>query len=169
MSSALLAMGVTAPSRAQSDASATFTGTWRLGTSMTEAEREVDQAVDRAVSAMQFFERPIARDRLRSGTTVNRTIVLAFHGERATVRFATGDSYTTQLGHTERRVEDGEAMRVTQRVRSDGSLEQVFQTDSGTRWYVYRPQDDGTLRVEVITNSDRMPQAMRFTLPYRRE
>lgn len=145
-------------------------GTWRLAMAPERAEQVIDRAVDRAVDAMAFFVRPIARDRLGDGTPLIRVIDLEFHDDdRVTVELD-GRSYTTPLGRTvvRQRPSDGERLRVTQRLRSDGRLEQVFQSDGGTRWYVYRPQGPDRLRVESTTDSERMPQPMRFTLEYRR-
>lgn len=148
-----------------------FEGTWRLDHTPEEGGRILDAAADRAASAMNYFIRSIARGRLREGTHLNRRIVLRFEeGDRIFVQFDGRDSYTTRIGRTERRRgEDGEEMRVTQRFRDNGSLEQVFETDSGTRWYVYTPLPDGRMRVETTTGSPRMPQPMYFTLDYRRD
>lgn len=148
-----------------------FEGTWRLTVSQQRAQQTVNQAVDRAVDAMPFFFRPVARDRLREGTPVVRRIELDFRDDgRLSVSFD-GRRYTTRIGRTERarRARDGEPMRVTQRLRDSGQLEQVFQTDSGTRWYVYTATGDDRMRVESTTNSDRMPQPLRFRLDYRRQ
>jgi hypothetical protein len=146
-------------------------GTWRLAVSTERARQTVNRAVDRAVDAMAFFVRPIARDRLRDGTPLIRVIELRFHDDgRATVEFD-GRAYTTHIGRTEvrRRASDGERLRVTQRWRPNGQLEQVFQSDGGTRWYVYQSTGPDRMRLESTTDSDRMPQAMRFALDYRRE
>jgi hypothetical protein len=158
------ALAQDAPERGPADP-ARFDGTWVLDHSPAEANRILDRGVERAVSAMNYFVRGIARSRLRDGTHLNRRIALAFEGgERITVRFDDRSSYTTRLGRTERR----EEMRVTQRFRPNGALEQVFETDEGTRWYVYTPLPDGRLRVESTTHGPRMPQPMYFVLEYRR-
>ncbi|MCB9597684.1 MAG: hypothetical protein H6719_33515 [Sandaracinaceae bacterium] len=155
------------------DPAETLGGTWRLAGSRAEAEATVDAAVDRAVDAMSYFVRAIARPRLREGTSIDDRIELLFEPEgRLRVRFSGRDGrseYVTTLGRTESRVRaDGSRIRVTQRLHEDGSLEQVFQTDGGTRWYVYRPTSSGALTLDVTTDSDRMPEAMRFRLSYRR-
>ncbi|MEC7523115.1 MAG: hypothetical protein VYE22_24770 [Myxococcota bacterium] len=158
-----------APAVAQTDGRAQVEGTWVLAQPADQAERVVDRAASRAADAMSFFVRAIARSRLREGTTVNRRIVLSFDGDQVTVRFSDGSAFTTPLGQTVRRRDpEGEMMNVTARFRDDGALEHVFQTDGGTRWYVFHPEGDGRLRVEVVTDSPRMPEAMRFTLSYRR-
>lgn len=148
-----------------------FDGTWVLAIPEARAQAQVDRAVDQAVNAMNFFVRGVARPMLRDNTPLNRSIVLDFQdGERIRVRFPdTGWETTTRLGQTERaQSQGGDAMRVTQRFNDDGSLEQVFQTDQGTRWNVYTPASDGTLTLRATTNGSMMPQPMTFSLPYRR-
>lgn len=151
------------------DGRARVEGEWVLAQPVSQAERVVDRAAESAANAMSFFIRAIARSRLRDGTTVNRRISLRFDGDDVTVRFSDGSAFTTPLGQTvRRRDQEGESMNVTARFREDGSLEHVFQTEGGTRWYIFTPAAEGRLQVEVITDSPRMPEAMRFTLQYRR-
>lgn len=147
-----------------------FQGVWRIEQSRTEARGVVNQAIERCVSAMNFFVRGIARTKLRDGTPVHDRIDLEFRGDdRVTVRFEGREGYTTRLGQTERRRNpNGQEMRVTQRFRPNGHLEQEFATDDGTRWYVYMPLRDGRLRVKTTTGSPRMPQPMWFLLDYHR-
>ncbi len=147
-----------------------FEGTWQLTQSPSDARRAVERAVERAVAPMSFFIRGIARGRLREGTPIQRRITLAFQGDdRLSVRFGEADGYTTAIGRTEVRTNpEGQRMRVTQRFRPSGQLEQVFETDQGTRWYVYTPTGDGRLHLETTTGSPRMPQAMYFQLDYHR-
>ncbi|HJL18986.1 MAG TPA: hypothetical protein RMH99_25210 [Sandaracinaceae bacterium LLY-WYZ-13_1] len=148
-----------------------FDGTWVLATSERSAQRTVDRAIGRAVDAMNFFVRGVARPLLRDNTPVNTSIVLDFRGDdRIRVRFNTGWETTTRVGRTERaQTLDGDTMRVTQRLHDDGSLEQVFQADQGTRWNVSRIGDDGRMTVQSTVQGDMMPQPMRFSLPYRRQ
>jgi len=60
-------------------------------------------------------------------------------------------------------------MRVTQRFHADGRLEQVFQTDQGTRWNVYRSTGEGRMRVQATTQGMMMPEPMVFTFDYQRD
>lgn len=145
-------------------------GTWRLAVSQSRAESIRDAAVDRVVSQMSFFVRSIARSRLTEGAVIDREIRLRFLDDaQIRVDFASRAHYTTHVGRTERRRRgDGTPMRVTQRFREDGSLEQVFQTDGGARYFIYRPVGEGRIEVEIITTSDRLPQPVRYTLSYRR-
>lgn len=149
---------------------ASFEGTWRMSQSPREARRVIDAAVERAVAPMSFFIRGIARSRLREGTPMQREIALRFEdGDRLHVRFGEGDGYTTRIGRTEVRTNpEGRRMRVTQRFRPSGQLEQVFETDQGTRWYVYTPTGEGRLHLETTTGSPRMPQPMYYQLDYER-
>jgi hypothetical protein len=174
-----LAVAAFAPAAAQSPETPSrydqyrqrFQGTWVLAVAPDAAQRTIDQAIDRAASAMSFVVRGVARPLLRDNTPVNRRIVLEFPGDqRLRARFPdTGFDATTRIGRTERaRTQDGDPMRVTQRFRDDGSLEQVFQADRGTRWNVYRSEGDGRLVVESTVQGDMMPQPMRFSLRYRR-
>jgi hypothetical protein len=148
-----------------------FEGTWVLATSTASARQTVDRAIEQAVSAMSFFVRGVARPLLRDNTPLNRRIEFDFRdGARIRVRFPdTGWEATTRVGRTERaRTQDGDTMRVTQRFHDDGSLEQVFQADQGTRWNVYRVDSEGRMTVQSTVQGDMMPQPMRFSLRYRR-
>jgi hypothetical protein len=148
---------------------ALFEGTWRLATPRSQANGILDRAADAAANAMNFFVRGIARSRLREGSRLYEEVGLHFGDDgRLTVRFDE-QSYTTRIGRTERRQNrEGEERRVTQRFRANGQLEQVFETDSGTRWYVWTSTGEGRLRLEVTTNSPQMPQPMVYVLDYRR-
>jgi hypothetical protein len=156
---------VVLPATAQAPSPAPFDGVWRLDHPNDEGRRIVDRAIDRAVEPMNYFVRAIAADRLREGTHINRRITLRAADDRLTVQFDDRDAYTTRIGRTTRQ----QGMRVTQRLRPNGQLEQVFETDEGTRWYVYTPLADGRMRVETTTGSPRMPEPMVFSLVYRRE
>lgn len=147
-----------------------FDGEWELATPQGEARTRVDAAIEQTVSAMNFFLRSVARGQLQENTPINRTIALRFTApDRIRIRFDTGWTTTTRVGRTGRaRSLEGDEMRVTQRFRDDGSLEQVFQTDQGTRWNVYTSTGDGTLRVDATTQGMMMPQPMRFSLDYAR-
>lgn len=157
------------PTRAvPQDTASRYEGRWRLAATPAQARRAIDAAVDEAVGAMPFLFRSIARDRLREGTPVVRRIELAFRDDGAVVASFDGRRYETPLGRTvpRTRSSDGARLRVTQRFDADGRFEQVFEGESGTRWYVYSPVGPDRLRVQSTTDSDRMPQAMRFTLDY---
>ena len=147
-----------------------FAGTWQLAIPVERAERIRDRAAERAANAMNIFIRSIASSRLREGSHVNRRIRLTFReGRRIQVRFDESH-YESEVGDTVRvRRNDGTPMRLTQRFRDGNKLEQVFQTDGGTRWFVYEATGEGTMRLVSTTNSDRMPQPMNFGLEYRRE
>lgn len=152
------------------DRRASFEGTWHLEQSPREARQVIDAAVDRTVEAMSFFVRGIARSRLREGTPIQREIQLRFEDDdRLTVRFGENDRYTTTLGRTEVRVSpEGQRMRVTQRFRPGGQLVQAFETDQGSRTYVYTPTGEGRLHLETTTGSPRLPRPMYFELDYTR-
>lgn len=150
---------------------ARFQGVWRLATPPARARQVVDAAIDQTVNAMNFFLRGIARDQLRDNTPLNRRIDLVFlDDERVTVVFDGRHRYTTRPGRTHRfRTPEGDEMRVVQRLHPDGRLEQVFETDRGTRWNVYHSTGEGELRIEATTQGMMMPQPLYFTLDYRRE
>lgn len=159
------------PARAEApppETARVFEGTWRLDQTREEARRVVDEAVDDAANQFNFIARGIARSRLKEGTPVHGTVVVSFEGGQVTVAFG-NERYTTELGRTEvRQNPDGEEMRVTQRIRPNGQLEQVFETDSGTRRYIYTPLRDGRMRIATTTDSPQMPQPMYFMLDYER-
>lgn len=147
-----------------------FDGEWELATPPGQARTRIDAAIEQTVGAMNFFVRSVARGQLQENTPINRTFSLRFTApDRIRIRFDTGWTTTTRVGRTGRaRSLDGDEMRVTQRFRDDGTLEQVFQTDQGTRWNVYTSTGEGTLRVDATTQGMMMPQPMRFSLEYRR-
>ncbi len=151
-------------------ARARFEGTWQLAVTSAQAQQTIEQGIERAIEGLPFYAQPIARDRLRSGTPVIRRIELAFGGEGDVAVSFDGRRYETPLGRTVARTRqgDGERLRVTQRLRPTGELEQVFEGASGTRWYVYTPRGDGQLRLDSTTNSERLPQPVHFALEYRR-
>lgn len=177
---ALLGLAALFPSPAEvqdaTDASQTpeqrarFEGTWRLATPRGEANAILDRAADTAANAMSFFVRGIARSRLRDGSQLFEEVSLHLSDDgRLTVRFAHEQTYTTRIGRTERRRNrEGEERRVTQRFRPNGQLEQVFETDGGTRWYVWTSTGEDRLRLDVTTNSPQLPHPMVYTLEYRR-
>jgi hypothetical protein len=146
-----------------------FHGTWRLEGTVERARTTVDAAIEQTVNAMNFFVRPIARTQLRDNTPLNRRIDIFFRdGQRINVRFDERYSYTSRIGRTTRvTTPEGDEMRVTQRFRDDGTLEQVFETDQGTRWNVYTITDDG-MTCGATTQGMMMPQPLYFSLSYRR-
>lgn len=145
-------------------------GLWRLDVPYATARQTVDGAIDEAVNAMNMLLRGVARPMIRDNTPVNREIELRFReGNNIFVRFDDRARYTSALNATRRvSIPGGDDMRLTQRFRGE-SLEQVFQADNGTRWNTYHPLPDGRLRVDAVTHGDMMPQAMRFSLTYRRQ
>ncbi len=149
-----------------------FQGTWRRTANEQRARRVVDSAIDQAVNAMNFFVRGIARGQLHDNTPLNARIDLLFGDDgRITVMFD-GDAhrrYRSRLGQTVRvRTPDGTEMRMTQRFQEGGKLEQVFQTDQGTRWNVYESTGEGQMRVGATTQGMMMPQPLYFAFDYAR-
>lgn len=169
----LALLGLTlAPTRARPQVSEApderVLGAWDLVPSEEEARRVVSRAVDETAEAMDFLVRGFARRRLRTGTPVQPRFELRREGDRVTVRFG-DEGYTTALGRTEeRRNPAGEVMRITQRIRSGGRLEQEFATDRGSRSYLYTPTANGGLRITTTTVSPHLPRPMVFSLEYRR-
>jgi hypothetical protein len=156
------------PDAAEPQRAERFEGTWRLDQPRDEAQQDVAEAVEDAANQFNFVIRGIARSRLQQGTPIHSRVEVSFEGDQVTVRFG-NESYTTELGRTEvRQNPEGEDMRVTQRIRSNGQLEQVFETEGGTRRYVYTPLADGRMRIATTTDSPQMPQPMYFMLDYRR-
>jgi hypothetical protein len=150
-----------------------FHGVWRRSVPEARAREVIDAAIEQTVSAMNFFVRGIARGQLRDNTPLNGRIDLLFADDgRITVMFD-GDShrrYRSRIGHTVLvHTPDGAEMRMTQRFRDDGKLEQVFQTDQGTRWNVYESTGEGRMRVAATTQGMMMPSPLFFTFDYARD
>lgn len=150
-----------------------FHGVWRRTTPDARARQIVDRAIEQAVGAMNFFVRGIARDQLRENTPTTERIDLLFGQDgRITVMFDgdPGRRYTTRVGRTARvRTPAGDEMRVTQRLHEDGRLEQLYATDMGTRWHVYRSTGDGQLRMEATTQASLLPQPLHFAFDFARD
>lgn len=148
---------------------ARFEGVWELATPPPRARRLVDRSIERTVAAMNFFVRGVARGQLRDNTPINRRITLRFEsGQRVGVHFSeTNLRVTSRIGRTRRTRHDGTEIRVTQRFRGE-VLEQVFETDEGTRWNTYHQTGENTLRLDAVTQGMMMPEALRFSLDYRR-
>lgn len=149
-----------------------FHGVWRRSTPEARARQVVDRAIEQAVDAMNFFARPLARSQLKDNTPLNPRIDLLFGDDgRITVMFD-GDAqrrYTSRPGRTVRvSSPGGDAMRMTQRFHDDGRLEQVFETDLGTRWNVYQATGDGQMRLSATSQGMMMPQPVHFTFDYAR-
>ncbi|MCB9598351.1 MAG: hypothetical protein H6719_36895 [Sandaracinaceae bacterium] len=168
---AALAWPSPAPSQDSWDVmSQRFDGVWVLAVPVATARQTVETAVDEAVDAMNMLLRGVARPMIRDNTPVNEEIELRFRAaNNIYVRFDNRANYTSPLNGTRRvRTPEGDPMRLTQRFRGS-NLEQVFQADNGTRWNTYVPLPDGRMRMDAVTNGDMMPQAMRFSLTYRRQ
>jgi len=146
-----------------------FDGVWRLAVPAATARRTVHGAVDRAVDAMNYFLRAVARPMVRENTPVNEEIELRFRdGNNLYARFDQRANYTSPLNGTRRvNTPDGDPMRVTQRFRGN-DLEQVFQAENGTRWNVFTILPDGRMRMSATTSAEMMPEPLRFSLTYRR-
>lgn len=170
----VVVLGWAAPAAPQAEdlagARARFEGTWQLEVTPRQAQQTIEHGIERAIEGLPFYAQPIARDRLRSGTPVIRRIELAFGEDGAVQVSFDGRRYETPIGRTVARTRqgDGERLRVTQRLRPTGELEQVFEGASGTRWYVYTPLGADEVRVDSTTNSERLPQPVHFALEYRR-
>ena len=134
-----------------------------------DGERErVRAAIDEAVAGMSFIIRPIARRRLTAGNRVFETLTVAREGEDlvvdrdgVVVRSPADGSPADWTGS------DGKAYRVSQRLTPAG-LVQTFDGKDGTRENTFSLAEDGTLRVEVVVRSARLPAPLAYALTYAR-
>lgn len=141
-------------------------GTWQF---VPEQSESIDEAVNAAVSHMNFLVRGIARGRLRGANKPVDRIVIQYpqndvyislrEDEPPAVSPRTGEfvPYTRA---------DGEVVQVKTEL-GDGVITQFFDSDDGQKEHVYRLRDDGTLALEVTVLSEKLRAPFRYTWVYR--
>lgn len=145
-------------------------GSWELAISDADAQARINRGIDQAVDAMPPIVDMIAAGQLRGRTPISRRIEIALNRIRIMVRFdaATYDTAPGMPDTCPMVGNPGETVQVVQHV-VDGDLQQVFTTPQGRRWNTFVLSEDGeSLTFSVVVQSERLPAAMRFSLPYRR-
>lgn len=144
-----------------------YVGHWRYDGTPEHGQRIIEAAVGRAVDGMGFIVSDIAAGRLRGKNQLVREIVISQAGDRVRIAFDGTRVYETALEQwTPHHTPDGESVSVLHRYHQ-GSLVQLFRSDSGTRRNVFRMSGD-RIRLEVTVQSPSLPRAMTYSLTYRR-
>jgi hypothetical protein len=141
-------------------------GTWQF---VPEQSEPIDEAVNAAVSHMNFLVRGIARGRLRGANKPITRIVIQYpendvfislrEDEPPTVSPQTGEFATYTRA-------DGEVVQVKTELGA-GVIRQFFDSDDGQKEHVYRLREDGTLALEVTVLSEKLRAPFRYTWVYR--
>jgi hypothetical protein len=159
------------PTGASAELQRRFAGTY--GFAGGDAERRaVAAAVEKAISAMSFLAKPLARQGLRQPAEIRDSYTLFFDG-MGNLRITTpgfpvefgpldGKPFTSQS-------KSGDKSQVTQSFL-EGVLVQRGHTDEGSGVTEFRLADEGaTLFVHRVMQSPQLSAPVDFTLTYRRQ
>lgn len=132
---------------------------------------DINQAIESAISRMNFVTRPIARGRLRKTNQPYRTIRLSFTPSQISVITDTRDPIVSPANGTPIKWtrEDGEVLDVATSWRG-GAIEQSFTAEDGKRVNSYSLSADGdVMTMHVTITSPRLAAPLRYNLRYRRQ
>jgi hypothetical protein len=136
-----------------------------------EAEKKaVPAAVERSVDGMFFISRGIAYDRLLRVCEVCSSYRLSFTGGVVDVRSPCqlADQSPDDGRAVDHTTKDGDTSKLSQRF-IDGTLQQDFVGEGGSRRVVWTLTPDGEgLRVHITITSKHLPNAVDYSLSYRR-
>lgn len=133
-----------------------------------ESDR-IEEAIDRAVSHMNFLIRGIARRRLRGANEPIDRIEIRYPGDSVWISLRAGDPPIVSPrdgSFAEYRRADGELLKVRTEL-STGVVEQYFASDDGDKRMVYRTRPDGLLALEVEVLSERLKEPFTYTWIFR--
>lgn len=145
----------------------TLEGTFAL---VADQSADISNAIETAIASMNFIKRPIARNRLKKTNTAYQRILLArtqdsieiTFDQRAPLRLPANGSAVKWTR------EDGEVFDVSAQWEGR-QLTQTYKASDGMRINTFRLSDDGrSLQLDVAVTSEQLPQAVRYTLLYRR-
>jgi hypothetical protein len=139
-------------------------GHWTLDKARSAS---VDQAIEAVVSQMNFLTRPIARSRLAKTNAPIPTLSIDV-ADRAEIELGTESVHAPSNGEAVTWTRpDGEAFRVS--IHREGErLVEIFQGKDGTRRNTFNLLDAKTLALEVLVESPRLPEPVRYRLVYAR-
>jgi hypothetical protein len=153
------------------DASASsIGGSWDLAIPEADARERINRAIAQAVDGLPPIIDEIAAGQLRGRILLSSSINIALTASRIAVRFdnALYDSTPGTSSECPMAGNPDETVQFVQHLRG-GHLEQIFSTPNGRRWNTFVVSGDGSaLTLRVVVQSDRLPAALRFELPYRR-
>jgi hypothetical protein len=151
---------------------ATAATTWRgryVFAGGDSEQRLIVTAIDTALTSVNPVARAVARDRLLEASAPYAR--LRFEVSANEIRVSLDDHAVVSPRSGEAvRSSTPTGLRAAVRQRLDGrNLVQVLHTRSGTRQNHFRLSADGTrLAVDVRIAADRLPEAIEYTLSYRR-
>lgn len=137
-------------------------GTWRF---VPEQSEEIDEAVDQAVSHMNFLVRGIARSRLRGANKPISQIVIDYPDDNVYILFRSDEppTITPQSGEFVPYTRaDGEVVQVKTELEQ-GVIRQFFDSDDGQKEHVYRLRPDGNMALEVTVFSEKLREPFTYT------
>jgi hypothetical protein len=135
-----------------------------------QASDNVAQAINTAVSRMNFVTRPIARGRLTRTNAPYTRVVVDYNQSQVTLTFDARAPMTSPANGTpvRWRREDGEMLDLSTEWEN-GVLEQTFKAEDGQRVNAFSISEDGrTLTLRVTVTSPRLPQPLTYRLVYNR-
>jgi hypothetical protein len=139
-------------------------------TFVADSSTNIDEAIDAAVTDMNFIKRPIARSRLKKTNPIYRRVVISRTAQEIHVEFRAGAPVIAPADGTSVKWtrDDGEVFDVSAAWEAS-TLTQKFKAEDGERLNVFRLSPDGrTLTLDVTISSDQLPKPMTYSLVYRR-
>lgn len=130
----------------------------------------LEKAIEKATDSMFFATRGIARSRLRDKTQIRSVVGFSFGGGNITST-ATGitPAVSPESGSPVPYKSGGDTVQLSQKLNANGQLVQSFTADDGGRTSTYVLSADGkTLTVNLVIQSKKLPEPVRYTLSYRR-
>jgi hypothetical protein len=144
-----------------------LTGTFELAEPHAQAQRRVHRAIDRAADRVNFLIRGFARDRLRDKNPIHRRVQTRVRDGLVTVIYD-DDRYTSAEGQWRSIVATGERVRLLQQVRGN-RIYQRFVGEDGEKQMVLTFEENGPrMWLDVTVRSDKLPEPLRYRLPFRR-
>ena len=146
---------------------ATLQGTF---TYVPERSDNVDQAIEVAVSKLNFFVRSIARKRLRELNAPYQRIAIELTPTQVSITGDHSAPIRTALDGTPGEWKDADVEVLQVSTRWEGSvLQQEFSATNGQRINAYEVSPDAqTLTMQVTVSSQRLKEPMTYRLVYRR-
>jgi hypothetical protein len=166
-----LALTAVVPSAASADspsaASARLAGTYAYAGGEQQQKARL-AAIEKATDDMFFITRRVARGRLKDRTAIWANVGFSFNeGMIITTMSKLPTATSPESGAAVRYTLDGDKLRLSQKVTTDGRLVQSFANEDGTRTNIYTLSPDGrTLSIAVTVASSQLPAPVSYTLTY---
>ena len=149
-----------------------LTGSWQLASSPEQALQTVAAAVEPAVAPLAPDIQRLARARIAETTWIPNQLVIQATPAQISVQFIGSDNRTfdTAPGQAQNVYSrSGVRAQMIQTYRPDGGIEQRFRALDGTQFNFLVPDPNGqTLNLDVLMQSQRLAQEIRFRVQFRR-